>query len=216
VALAGVLLVVAVLYFREMNRPRLWSLLVGTCVVLIAVGLLLDPYIFNAVGYIKQNVLLVNDPYRGVGTGFTGRTEIWSETIDLWLKHPIVGIGFRQHEQFLAGAPAHNAYLAMLADTGVFGLLIYVFLLVASLIAAWGIEDQRTRRFVLTVLVSYVIIGFFERRAINSGNPYGVFFLMCCAVALVDQSLRKAARLYRRRLDEAGRFAALHPSPRAR
>jgi hypothetical protein len=95
-------------------------------------------------------------------------------------------------------------------------LLIYVFLLVASLIAAWGIEDQRTRRFVLTVLVSYVIIGFFERRAINSGNPYGVFFLMCCAVALVDQSLRKAARLYRRRLDEAGRFAALHPSPRAR
>jgi O-antigen ligase len=212
VALAAVLLVAVLLYFREMNRPRLWGVLVGTCVALIAVGLLLDPYIFNVVGYIKQNVLLVNDPYRGVGTGFTGRTGIWNETIELWLKHPIVGIGFRQHEQFLAGAPAHNAYLAMLADTGVFGFLVYVFLLVTSLVASWGIEDQRTRRFVMTVIVSYVIIGFFERRAINSGNPYGVFFLMCCAVALVDQSLRKAARLYRRRLDQARRLATLDPS----
>jgi hypothetical protein len=216
VALAAVILVAVVLYFREMNRPRLWGVLVGTCVALIAIGLLLDPYVFNAVGYVKRDVLLINNPYRGLESGLSGRTGIWSETIDLWLKAPLLGIGFRQHEQFLAGAPAHNAYLAMLADTGVLGLLVYLFLLVASLFASWGIEDQRTRRFVMTVLVSYVIIGFFERRAINSGNPYGVFFLMCCAVALIDQSLRRAARLYRRRLDNAGRLATLDPSLRAR
>jgi O-antigen ligase len=111
----------------------------------------------------------------------------------LWLKSPIFGIGFRQHEQFLAGAPSHNAYLAMLADTGILGLIVYLVLLIGSLMASWGIQDRRTRRFVLALVVSYVVIGFFERRAINSGNPYGVFFLMCCAVALVDQSLRKAS-----------------------
>src|SRR6185437_7389190 len=173
------------------------GVLVGTCVALIAIGLLLDPYVFNAVGYVKRDVLLINNPYRGLESGFSGRTGIWSETIDLWLKAPLLGIGFRQHEQFLAGAPAHNAYLAMLADTGVLGLIVYLVLLITSLAASWGIEDPRTRRFIMAVIVTYIVIGFFDRRTINAGNPFGLFFLMCCTVALADQSRRPAVALAR-------------------
>jgi O-antigen ligase len=194
VALAFALLALGALYVRDMNRPRFWVILVGAGVTLAAMTLLLDPYILNAIDYISHDIFMVDNRYRGVDSGFTGRTGIWGETIDLWLKWPILGVGFRQHEQFLAGTPAHNAYLAMLADTGIFGLIIYLVLLIGSLIASWSIDDPRTRRFVVALLVTYVIIGFFERRAINSGNPYGVFFLMCCSVALVDQSLRRAAR----------------------
>jgi hypothetical protein len=69
-------------------------------------------------------------------------------------------------------------------------------LLFASLIASWGIQDKRTRRFAMTSIVGYIVIGFFDRRAINSGNPYGVFILMSCSVALVDQSLRRAVELF--------------------
>jgi len=215
-ALAIVLLVLAALQLQAMNRSGLVVVLAGSCVTLIMAALLLDPYILDAIHYVNQDVLLLNSPNRGVDSGFTGRTAIWAETFDLWLKWPLLGVGFRQHEQFLAGLPAHNAYLAMLADTGVLGLIVYLVLLISSLIASWGIKDQRTRRFVVTAIVGYIIIGFFDRRTINAGNPYGVFFLMCCSVALVDQSLRKAADLSRTALGIARAVPSTDPRLPAR
>jgi hypothetical protein len=215
VALAAVLLVIIVLYFRAMNRSRLVGVLVGSCVALITLALLLDPYILNAVRYFNHDILLVDSPDRGVDSGFTGRTTIWAETFDLWLKFPLLGVGFRQHEQFLAGWPAHNAYLAMLADTGLLGLAVYLALLIRSLVASWGIQDRRTRRFVITALVGYVIIGFFDRRTVNAGNPYGVLFVMCCSVALVDQSLQKAEELFRKPFRRAAEHVSTSALPLA-
>jgi O-antigen ligase len=194
-ALAIVLVIVAVIHLRAMNRPRFVTVLATSCVALIVVAVLLDPYVLGALRYIGADVLLLNSPNRGLDSGFTGRTEIWSATIDLWLKSPLLGVGFRQHEQFLEGAPAHNAYLAMLADTGLVGFVWYVVLLVRSLLATRGIEEERTRRFVVAAIVGYIVVGFFDRRTINAGNPYGLLILMCAAYALAEQSLRKAARL---------------------
>jgi hypothetical protein len=82
----------------------------------------------------------------------------------------------------------------MMADTGLLGLVVYLVLQIASLMAAWGIQDHRTRRFIVTSIVGYIVIGFFDRRTINSGNPYGLFYLLCCSVALVDWSLRRSLR----------------------
>jgi O-antigen ligase len=200
VALAVILLAVIILDFRAMSRPRLFGLLAGSCLALVLVAVLLDPYVMDAVGYVKHDVFLVDSADRGIDSGFTGRSAVWAETVDLWLRHPFFGVGFRQHEHFLAGLPAHNGYLAMLADTGVPGLIVYLVLLISSLVASWSIQDQRTRRFVMAAIVGYVVVGFFDRRAINAGNPYGVFFLLCCSVALVDQSLRKADELRQRAL----------------
>ena len=211
-ALAIILPLMMILSFRTMIRPRLLAVLVGSCVSLILVAVLFDPYILNGVRYVNHDVLYLDSPDRGIDSGFTGRTGIWGETLDLWMKAPLLGIGYRQHEHFLAGAPAHNAYLAMLADTGLLGLVVYAVLLVWSLVASWSIRDQRTRRFVLAGIVGYIIMGFFDRRTINAGNPYGVLILMCCSVALVEQSLRKAAELYRRALGAAD-ITSLAPDP---
>lgn len=193
-ALAVVVLVVAALYFEDLNRSRLATVLVASGITLIIAAVFLDPYIVSAIRYISSDVLLVDSPDRGIDSGFTGRTGVWAATLDVWMKSPLFGVGFREHERFLDGVPAHNAYLAMLADTGLVGLFVYVVLLISSLLASWGMKDPRTRRFVLTTIVGYIVIGFFDRRAINAGNPYGLLILMCCSVALVDQSLRKAVR----------------------
>jgi O-antigen ligase len=194
------LLVAAALYYRDLDRARLVTVLVGSCIALVAVEFLLDPYLLKAINYVTSDVLLLNSRDRGIGSGFTGRTQIWTETFDLWLKSPIFGYGYRQHERFLAGAPAHSAYLAVLADTGLLGLIVYLVLLIGSLKASWGIRDARTRRFVVTSIVSYIIIGFFDRRTIDAGNPCSLFFLMCCSLALADQSLRRVAALGSRTL----------------
>jgi hypothetical protein len=207
------LLVVAALYYRDLNRARLVTVLVGLCVVLIGAELLLDPYILNAINYIKYDILLLNSPDRGAGSGFSGRTGVWTETVQLWLKSPIFGFGYRQHERFLHGAPAHSAYLAVLADTGLLGFVVYLVLLIGSLAASWGIRDRRTRRFVVTTIVSYIIIGFFDRRTIDAGNPCSLFFLMCCSLALSDQSLRRTSELYSRLVGSAS--SALNRRPKA-
>jgi O-antigen ligase len=204
VAIAVALLVVIGLHLQDTTRPRLVVMLAGAGVALVLTALLLDPYIINAIGYISSDVFLLDSPERGLDSGFSGRSGVWAATIEVWLKSPLIGIGFRRHEQFLPDeAPAHNAFLAMLADTGLAGLLVYLVLLVGSLIAAWGIRDPRTRRFVLAVIVAYIMSGFFDRRTINGGNPYSLFFLICCSVALVDQSLRNAALKSRERIETA-------------
>jgi O-antigen ligase len=123
---------------------------------------------------------------------------MWAAAADIWLRSPIFGIGFRQHERFMPDhGPAHNSYLAMLADTGIVGLTVYLVLLIGSLVAALRMEDQRTRRFVVGIIVAYIVSGFFDRRTIDPANPYSVFFVMCCSLALVERSLRKVAQIRR-------------------
>jgi O-antigen ligase len=198
-ALAIILLSIAALEAREMNRSRLLATLAGSCGILIATAALYDPYILHAVRYISSDVLLLYNPDRGIGSGFTGRTEIWAETFDLFTKSPLLGIGFRETEQFLAGGvPAHNAYLEILADMGLLGFIVYAVLLVGSLAGAWGIEDRRTRRFVVTSIIGYIVMGFFDRRTVNAGNPYGLLFLMCCSLALTDRCRRRVVELWQK------------------
>jgi O-antigen ligase len=197
-ALAIVLLVWAALSFPTMKGSRLLLVMGGSCAALIAAALLLDPYILQAIKYVESDILLFNSPDRGLGSGFTGRAGVWKETVDLWLRSPLLGFGYRQHERFLSGTPAHNSFLAVLADTGVLGLIVYLVLMIGSLIASWKIEEPRTRRFVVGIIVSYIIVGFFDRRTIDAGNPFSLFYLMCCSVALTDHSLRKVSVLYRK------------------
>jgi O-antigen ligase len=189
------LLIVVGLYYREMDRGRLMRLVLGSCVALIGIQLLLDP-LLDVVHYVASDVLQLNSADRGIDSGFTGRTGIWRDTLELWMRSPVFGVGYRQHEQFLDGAPAHSAYLAVLADTGLLGFIVYIVLLISSLSAAWGIQDRRTRRFVVTMIVAYMISGLFDTRTIDAGNPYSLLFLMCCSLALADRSRRRVASLY--------------------
>jgi len=198
-AVAAALLVIGAENWRAMmKRSRLLTVLAGTCAILVVAGVLLDPYVINAIHYISADVLALNDPNRGVNSGFTGRTGIWAAAFDVWLKSPLLGVGYRQHERFLPdGIPGHNAYLAMLADTGIVGLVWYLALFMCSLVASLGIGDQRTRRFVVAIIVARFIGGFFDRITINGGDVYSLFFIICCSVALTDQSLRKVAFIVR-------------------
>jgi O-antigen ligase len=192
VALIFACLTVGFVAARELrNRKLMLSLSIATSAL---IGLIVvAPAIPNVERVIMSDVLKIDDPDRGAGQGFTGRDVGWAEAIDLWMNHPLFGVGFRQHEQLLTGiSSAHNAYLSMLADTGIVGFLLYVALLGTSLAASLRIRERRSRIFVIALLVGYAVIGFFERRAINSGNPLGVLFLICCFYALAEAQIVSA------------------------
>jgi O-antigen ligase len=128
---------------------------------------------------LRDDVLRLDDPYRGLGSGFTGRVNAWLETLDLWKTAPYFGIGYRAHEEHvLSLSSSHNAYLAVLVDTGIYGLVVYILLLVLSVSkAARGARDADSAT-ALALLVAYATLGLFERRALNSGNAFSILFLI--------------------------------------
>ena len=87
---------------------------------------------------------------------------------------------------------AHNAYLATLADMGVCGLIVYLWFLGWSFLAALPIRDPASRRFTLGIIAGYAVYGLFEARAFNLGNPFSLLFLMAAFYAIVSQQRRRA------------------------
>jgi len=204
--LALAMAAVAALSVPRLTRLRLLMLL-GTAVVVLLCVLLFAPTIWATAQHWADQVLEINDPRRGLESGFTGRDVLWRAAFDLWWQNPLFGVGYRQHEAYLPlNLSAHNAYLAMLADTGVFGLIWYLYLLIASGIAALRIRDPRSRNAVVALIVSYAVIGLFERRAINGANPLSLLFLMGCFLAIKSHDLW---RLHLR----LGGAARVAPSP---
>lgn len=185
VGLAAVMLIT----LRDLKSYRLAAAL-GAATAAIFGLMLLVPVLPDLQQVVVSDVLKLDDPYRGLGQGATGRGRGWAEAAEIWVENPVFGVGFRLHQQYIEGiSSAHNAYLSMAADTGIAGILLYIGLLCASLSAAMRIRDASTRVFSVALLVAYVVIGFFERRAINSGNPFGILFLMTCFYALAEAQI---------------------------
>jgi O-antigen ligase len=84
--------------------------------------------------------------------GLSGRTEIWREHIEYFESHPlniVIGTGFG----FATKANENNAhmlYLHILTETGVIGLILYLYLQIKTIVLLGG---GRFRAFRLTVYV---------------------------------------------------------------
>ena len=158
-------------------RVALW---IGAALGLVLVGL------FGS-GFIAEDLLKVSDPLRGAGSGLTGRKAAWEETINLILNHPWLGVGYRQHEHYLTTeASAHNAYLATMADTGIFGFFAYILFLVGGLVRACVkslSEPSGVNLACAAYLAAFMVDGLFERSALNTGNAYCQLMILCAAWA---------------------------------
>lgn len=194
VAIVGATLALGLARLPNLRVRHLVVAAVGLIGV-ITVWVLFNPVIEHTLPAALNEVMKFDDPNRGVSTGFTGRSDLWAAAIDAWLRSPLVGVGFHQHQWYTPGyIGAHEAYLAVLADTGILGLLWYLFFIVASLWGSLGIRDGATRSVVLVTIVAYALVGLFEARAINGGNPFSIFFQMCCFFSLAQASLRRAVK----------------------
>jgi O-antigen ligase len=191
------LLAVGALELRALPGRRLVLALVMSAALLV-LAIVLRRTLAGDITTTVVSVMHLNDPYRGLGTGFTGRTTIWREAIQVWLKSPWFGVGFHQHYLFMPyQSEAHEVYLAMLADTGIFGLIWYVSFLVASLYAAARISEPRLRNAAIGMISAYAVAGFFDARGLGSGNPTSLYFEMCCVFALRHASIQRALRAWR-------------------
>jgi O-antigen ligase len=202
VGLTVATVLVGITYMSELRNRRL----IGGFAVLaliLAFAVVVVPSARDSLYHFVDNIMKLDDPNRGLGSGSSGRDELWRAAMQLWWDHPWFGVGFRMHEAYMPmNFSAHNAYIAMLADTGIFGLVWYIALMIMAWIGMFRIKDARMRRLVMALVSSYAFVGLFERRAINGGNPMSIMFLMAAMLILREEGLARA-----RRIVERGRHA---------
>jgi O-antigen ligase len=120
---------------------------------------------------------------RGINSGASGRVTAWKGTWELFVRNPVLGVGFRAHEHLLkADTSAHNGYLATLAEVGMLGFLGVVYLVVRGLYVLWADSREPEWGFSQSILfglcVGYLLLAVFERYLINVGNPTSLLFLL--------------------------------------
>jgi hypothetical protein len=159
---AGVLVVLAAYYPRQRLTARRGLIMA----VAAAVGISVLGAIGAAGRFIdlSSNLLMINDPYRGLGSGASGRTDLWNWAIDLFQASPLYGHSLNYFGD-IGFIGAHNLFLHGLAQYGLMSLPFF-----GSLVAAYFILFRRDRpRF--WVLVTALPLFLFNDRFLNL-NPY--------------------------------------------
>ena len=129
--------------------------------------------------YLLFEVLDMNSSSRGIGSGLSGRTEIWASVLDKFLESPLIGHGLDSSRLFVSQyfsedlVSTHNTFVTVLFEFGVSGLTVYVLAIILSL---WGVYKHKNFE-LLAFLLVYNLSGLTESRPLNVGNPSSLFFL---------------------------------------
>ncbi|HSQ51744.1 MAG TPA: O-antigen ligase family protein [Nitrospiraceae bacterium] len=179
-AVAAVVGLGMILWLRLRARRRRVLLIAGiglifAVVVMMAYGDVMYPILDRSFG--------LNTADRGIGSGATGRVMAWKGTWEIFVRNPVLGVGFRAHEFLLkADSSSHNGYLATLAEVGMIGFLGVLFLVVRGLRLLWVGSREPGPGFSQSILfglcVGYLLLAVFERYLINVGNPTSLLFLV--------------------------------------
>jgi O-antigen ligase len=92
---------------------------------------------------VSEKVFHIHDKGRGIGSGFTGRTEMWKQGIEWFWKKPVLGYGFRatSHGRGVGFGGVHSAYIKIFLEAGLIG----AFLIIGAVV----IEAYRRMRLAL-------------------------------------------------------------------
>lgn len=166
------------LRLRARGKPVLLLLGVGLLLV-IGTAVMYGGILYDTL----DRLYALSTADRGIGSGATGRLDAWKWTWELFLRNPIIGVGFRAHEFLLrVDSSSHNGYLATLAEVGLIGFLAVSYLIIRGLHLLWIRVKESEEGFVHSILfglcVGYLFLAVFERYLINVGNPTSLLFLL--------------------------------------
>ena len=154
---AAVAMVVMLLFNMLHSPPKLTDVLIGVMLIIFLVSFIPNPYV--------ERLATLPDVFGGRSgvlgdVSYRGRA---SELVAAWLMfvdHPIVGVGVENYPVFyqsysrklgldprIEERQAHNLYLQVAAETGLFGILVFGYLIYAMLngmLSAW--RKLRARR----------------------------------------------------------------------
>ena len=94
-----------------------------------------------------------------------GRFQIWNETLVFVAKHPFSGAGFGNFPSVLGenfanakrGSSAHNIYLDILAELGIFGLVIFLLIIFEILKKAYSLYFRIEKKYLKIFVGSFFV-----------------------------------------------------------
>ena len=185
-ARSSVVALAAAAAFAIVVELRLTSVLfsrrAGLAVVAIAACVLL--YVGPAHHYL-QEIFAVNSTYRGVGSGATGRTDLWMHGLSTLSSDPsrlALGGGLRSSESDSIGFSTESSYLTILLDSGIFFGSALIALFVYAPVSALRLSRSLTSgpnsfAFLPSFFVFLLVQCFFIRDLVGLGNPISLMTL---------------------------------------
>ena len=196
-ALIGTTLALLMYFALRRGTLLIWSM---TAILLVSAALVAigSQSVTPVTDYVSE-LLQLNNSYRGVSTGFTGRKQLWEETIEIWQEHPLIGSGYRAIQDLLPQRlSSHDGYLEILGETGIFGALCMALFFsqgIRSLIVdAKG--GSQVAQLGLALTTGYLFVAIFERYFINFGNPTSLLVLCMWLRPTTTRGLRGARIRY--------------------
>ena len=116
---------------------------------------------------VESKILLLNDPYRGVGSGLTGRLADWWIAIEIFVENPVFGQGFDTLTE------VHNGFLRWAGEGGVLLLGVMLLLIITVLVRAWRSHNN----WVFAALLGIMAYMMTYPRALNMNLVGMLFFL---------------------------------------
>jgi O-antigen ligase len=179
---------------------------------------------------IFEDVMKLNDPARGLGTGMTGRVESWRQGLERFWERPLFGHGFRAQ---LAGEglSAHGGYVTLLIEAGILGTLLAVGAIILEAIrrihrarllrsapaAVWnGIdveESLRLNAIACCTMVTMLTYWIYEPVYLNLGTVMSVAFFLMLAAPEFAQNRRGAVPVMRHSAPAPHPFGRAQGSP---
>ena len=129
------------------------------------------------------DVLMISDTDRGIGSGISGREDLWASAMDSIVNNPL-GVGYKRSDGFASG---HNGFLRLIVEFGVVGggILIGAVLLLmcVAVVDAYFLSggDPTLRRFVSARaggLVAFATAAFFQPQLFNLGDTMGISIIL--------------------------------------
>ncbi len=175
------------------NRKAVLTAIVAGGIMCSAVLLSLDQ-LTSAV----SSALNLQDQYRGIDSGLSGRVDLWRAGIDIFLEHPLLGIGFRlQNEalpiKFQAAGAVHNGFLGVLVEVGLLGGIPLFWFMAIGIQKLWRDSNRAYpgSQLGLSFVLGYLAMTLVDPYLLNLANPASVI-AWCFLISGGVQAYRKA------------------------
>lgn len=130
------------------------------------------------------------------GQGLQGRELIWANTLEVFNKHPLAGVGFGLETECIhepAGIvwTMHNAYLVVLSETGIVGFVFFATFLLTVLVALIrGLvrtKDRGLQNLLVLILgvVFFIMMRSMVETSIMRFTDVNIIFILFVAIGLV-------------------------------
>ncbi|MGN6367286.1 MAG: O-antigen ligase family protein [Phycisphaerae bacterium] len=177
----------ATYFFFKLGRRAAVATLIFTAIMAFFLSAVVN---FGETGSEISKVFSLSDKYRSIDSG-TGRFAGWAIIVrDLWLPHPLFGIGPSNAEmeiEALAGIPgAHNGILRNLVEGGLATALPLILWVMVAFKRGWKLRHTERGTILLALLVGGFVESGAETMFFSLGNPGSLLFILAACALLID------------------------------